>query len=120
VLTKAGRTYVFDIAVPHFEVTRQVTIEFTNQQPTIPVIRVDGPTDSPHRYLDGSLCIWDWRGPARQRWGIRDGLLHLVGLVQVHIFKEAWWRETKESWLGPEAPHADVKEAQPMSTAMAE
>ena len=113
VRTGTGRTYLFDIAVPHFGVSRRVTIEFTNQKPTIPVIRADGPSDSPHRYSDGSLCIWDWRGPGHERWEVRDGLLHLVGLIQVHLFKEAWWREAKEPWLGPEAPHGEVKEMQP-------
>jgi hypothetical protein len=38
-----------------------------------------------------------------------DGLLMLINLIQAHLFKEAWWRETggREGgeWLGPEAPH---------------
>jgi hypothetical protein len=34
-----------------------------------------------------------------------DGLVALVDLVRVHLFQEAWYRETGE-WLGREAPHA--------------
>ncbi len=104
--------YVIDIEVPYFDVSRRATFAFTNEKPIVPVIRADGPSDSPHRYADGSLCIWDWRGPAHQRWEVRDGLLHLVGLVEVHLFKESWWRENRE-WLGPEAPHPEMKTVQP-------
>jgi hypothetical protein len=33
-----------------------------------------------------------------------DGLLALFGMAAMHLFKEAWWRETGR-WLGQEYPH---------------
>jgi len=106
----AGRNYEFDVEVPEYGVVRYLVIEFTMQKPLVPVIRVDGPADSPHRFDDGTLCVWDWRGSAHERWEFRDGLRHLLGLVVEHLFKEAWWRENQE-WLGPEAPHGSAKES---------
>jgi hypothetical protein len=111
----AGRTYEFDAEVPTYGVVRHVVIEFTMQKPLVPTIRVDGPPDSRHRFADGTLCVWDWRGPVHERWEFRDGLLHLIGLAVEHLFKEAWWRENQE-WLGPEAPHGSDKESLHEST----
>jgi hypothetical protein len=72
----------------------------------------DGPTESPHRYgpprkdrnRRPSLCIWYPDDPAERRWIPRDGLLTLIEMARVHLFKEAWYRETGE-WLGDEVPH---------------
>ena len=36
--------------------------------------------------------------------GVRDGLLTLIEMAPVHLFKEAWYRETGE-WLGEEVSH---------------
>ena len=36
---------------------------------------------------------------------LADGLLTLVRYAQLHLFREAWWRETGE-WVGEEAGHA--------------
>jgi hypothetical protein len=33
-----------------------------------------------------------------------DGLLALIEMTRVHLFKEAWYRETGE-WLGEEVSH---------------
>lgn len=102
------------MSVPHFE-PREVTIRFEKRTPRTPAIFVDGPT-SPHRYPDGTLCIWYPQDAPENRWVFDDGLLRLLGHIEVHLFREAWWRETDE-WLGPEAPHgpqpkqrADIKE----------
>lgn len=103
-----GRTYSFQAQVPHYGVLRDVTIAFSRRNPRVPQIRASGPTESPHRFDDGALCVWDPRGPANERWQFDDGLLHLTGLVVQHLFKEEWWREYKE-WLGPEAPHGGDK-----------
>lgn len=93
--------------VPHYE-SRQVEIRFENWSRT-PRVFVDGPTDSPHRYSDGSLCMWHPDDPPGQRWVFSDGLLILLNYIQAHLFREAWWREKRE-WLGPEAPHGPAKE----------
>lgn len=91
--------------VPHYE-TRTVEIRFTDWSRT-PTVFADGPNESPHRYSDGSLCMWYPHDPPEQKWVFADGLLALLNLIQAHLFREAWWRETGE-WLGPEAPHAPV------------
>ena len=70
---------------------------------------VDGPDDSPHRYPDGSLCMWYPHDPPEEKWVFGDGLLPLLNHIQLHLFREAWWREHGE-WPGPQAPHAPPKE----------
>lgn len=104
---KGGRIYhIHGLPVPHYE-SRNVEIRFENWSYT-PLIFADGP-DSPHRWQDGSLCIWHPKAPPEERWIFEDGLLVLLNLTQAHLFREAWWRETGE-WLGPEAPHDTPKE----------
>jgi hypothetical protein len=93
--------------VPYYE-PRHIEIRF-EQWSRSPKVFVDGPTDSPHRYSDGSLCMWYPDDPPEQRWVFPDGLLALLNYIQAHLFREAWWRETGE-WLGPEAPHGPPKE----------
>jgi hypothetical protein len=44
------------VNVPFYE-SRAVTITFKSHS-TTPYVSVDGPTDSPHRYDDGTLCMW--------------------------------------------------------------
>ena len=101
---QAGRVYRLEVDVPHYD-SRRIEIRFIKERPRDPVIRVDGPDDSPHRYRSGELCVWEPTDPPQDRWVVEDGLLHLIGLVVVHLFKEAWWRCHGE-WLGRQAPHA--------------
>jgi hypothetical protein len=91
--------------VPDYE-PRNVEIRFAWSR--VPKVFVDGP-GSPHRYDDGSLCMWYPRDPPEEKWVFEDGLLALLNLIQAHLFREAWWREYGE-WLGPQAPHAPPKE----------
>jgi hypothetical protein len=44
--------------MPHGVPSRAVRIEFARGSPDMPRVFVDGPRDSPHRYSDGSLCMW--------------------------------------------------------------
>jgi hypothetical protein len=99
--------YTLDAEVPHYG-TLPLTIRFEAARALSPKITVPGPT-SPHRFPDGSLCIWFGRDPASDRWVFADGLADLITLARVHLFKEAWWRDSTE-WLGGEAPH-DAKGA---------
>lgn len=46
--------------------------------------------------------------PPENRWVFEDGLLALLGLIRLHLLREAWWRETKD-WAGPEAPHGNAR-----------
>ena len=103
------RSREYTVALTVLEVgIRAVEITFKARNPPKPVIRVDGPEDSPHRYADGSLCVWDWRDPESSRWVVDDGLVHLLRLVQGHLFREDWYREWGE-WPGPESPHTIAK-----------
>lgn len=106
-----GYSYIVDIDVPYYE-TRRVEVFFSRTSQAdwrdMPTILAGGPTDSPHRFPSFDrrrLCIWHPHDPREVRWTFDDGLLPLLGLIRLHLFREAWWRETDE-WLGPQAPHA--------------
>ena len=102
---KLGGGFAVSFTVtPHGVPSRRVRIEFARGSPEVPRVFVDGPQDSPHRYNDGSLCMWYPRDPIELRWDRRDGAAALVGCVAMHLLREQWWRETGE-WVGPEAPH---------------
>jgi len=105
--------YALTVPVAEFE-SRAVELHFRRTATTPELTRVyaDGPTDSPHRYAPHpkdpgarpSLCIWYPDDPPEQRWVAADGLLSLIEMTRVHLFKEAYWRETGE-WLGEEVSH---------------
>jgi hypothetical protein len=101
--------YRVDVEVPFYNTTRRIEIIFfPRPSPGTPLVLSDGPDSSPHRYSDFErrlLCIWYPKDPPERRWTPSDGLLHLLGLTQLHLFREYWWRETTE-WLGPEANHS--------------
>lgn len=102
---RAKVTYSVLVDVPHFE-PRRAAIAFANwTAPSVPRISVDGPEQSPHRYDDRTLCIWYPLDPEDRRWVSDDGLLALIDITRIHLFKEAYWRETG-LWVGAEAPHA--------------
>jgi hypothetical protein len=101
-----GFRYLVMVLVPFYNAWRRVTIRFGPGR-DVPRVHVDGP-GSPHRYADRSLCLWYPGDPIARRWRFADGLADLLDLVTVHLFKEAWWRETGE-WLGEEAPHGPVQ-----------
>lgn len=103
---KAGSVvYTLQVPVPEFNERRFIRVSLWNgRRPTVHSLTADGPTDSPHRYSDGTLCMWYPRDGPDQRWVADDGLLRLIRCAQVHLFKEAYWRRYGE-WPGPEAPH---------------
>jgi hypothetical protein len=70
----------------------------------IPAVYSDGPSESPHRYSDQSLCMWYPWDPEVARWTRRDGTAELLGHITAHLLREEWWRRTGE-WLGEEASH---------------
>lgn len=100
--------------VPYYE-PRRVTIEFAESYPGWPRVTADGPAGpaaSPHRFEGERLCIWGPDDDDDRVWRPADGLLALLGSVQMHLFKEAYWRETGE-WVGDEAPHGPVSDDSP-------
>lgn len=103
--------YTVTIDVPFYD-SRQVAIEFRSGS-THPFVTVDGPQESPHRYDDGTLCMWVPTDANPERWTFHHGLLDLLDAVRAHLFREAWWRETRDDsgvgeWLGPELPHGTI------------
>jgi len=100
---KLWREYRLVVDVPGYE-QRIVTVKLFPNKNKSPRVKVDGPSDSPHRYDDGHLCMWYPMDLKENRWIFSDGLLHLLVLIQAHLFREAWWRE-KNEWLGPEKLH---------------
>lgn len=98
--------YAATVTVPGYP-PRVVTAEFDRRVAGHPEVYADGATTSPHRYPGRGrthLCLWYPSDPPERRWVPEDGLLRLFGMVQTHLFKEGWWRETGE-WVGDEAPH---------------
>jgi len=96
--------YAYHLTIDIWGELRRVEIRFSKDAARVPHVYVDGPTDSPHRFEDGSLCMWHPRDPADRRWTFNDGLVMLIGYITAHLFREAWWRETGE-WPGEEATH---------------
>jgi hypothetical protein len=81
-----------------------ITIAFGPAAPGAPHVYTDVPAASPHRYNDGSLCMWRLDDPPERRWKRRDGPVALLGHIVAHLLREEWWRQTGE-WPGHEAPH---------------
>jgi hypothetical protein len=83
---------------------QMITIVFSRTSPDMPRVYTSGSDPSPHRYRDGSLCMWFPGDPPEQRWSRSHGPVALMGHVVAHLIREEWWRKTGE-WPGPEAPH---------------
>jgi hypothetical protein len=108
-IRETGRTladeviYSLTLPVTGYE-SRRLTIKIKNGYRPYPRVFADGPEDSPHRYSDGSLCMWHPKDLPEEKWLPAEGLLTLVRYAQLHLFREAWLRETGE-WVGEEAGH---------------
>jgi hypothetical protein len=93
---------------------RTIELHFrpTTPEPALTRVYADGPAESPHRYAPHykdplrrpSLCIWYPDDPPDLRWVPSDQLVTLIEMTRVHLFKEAFYRETGE-WLGEEVAH---------------
>ena len=103
----AGRKYRLVIHVPHYD-DRRIQILFRKDSPRIPRVSVDGSVDSKHRFSSGELCMWYPEDSVDNRWVFEDGLVALLGQIIIHLFREAWYRETGE-WPGPEVDHLKIE-----------
>ena len=101
---RGGFQAEFGLAVPGLP-ARQVRIVFAGRG-TAPSVYADGPRKSPHRYDDGSLCMWYPGDPHTGRWTRRDGAAALLGHITAHLLREEWWRNTGE-WVGEEVTHGE-------------
>lgn len=73
-----------------------VMIVFGPAASAVPYVYAGECSESPHRYPDGSLCMWYPGDPAEQRWTRRDGPSALLGHIVAHLLREEWWRRTGE------------------------
>lgn len=96
--------YELVLDVPVYDERREVRIEFPASHAVLPSVFVDGPDDSPHRYEDGSLCMYHPDDPPERRWVPNDGLAALIDCTRAHLFQEAEARAGR-GWPGDEAPH---------------
>jgi hypothetical protein len=103
------RSYAGWVDLPHYR-GQGIEIVFDGQRPRdYPKIFVAEPGWK-HRYGDGTLCVWERSHPESMRWVWADGLVTLIDAVRVHLFREAYWRETGE-WPGPEVVHEERRSA---------
>jgi hypothetical protein len=106
-------SYGLTVPVPYYEARKVEILLYNSAVPTVKAILADGPWESPHRYADGSLCVWRPDDPSERRWVSADGLPDLITYIQHHLFFEAYWRETaalgEPEWLGDEAPHTPLR-----------
>lgn len=91
--------------------TRRVALIFS-ERPALraPMVMVDGPRRSRHRYRwarPTSLCMWYPPDRPPWRWTLEEGLVGLIDRTRVHLLKEAWWRVTGR-WDSPEV-HREVR-----------
>jgi hypothetical protein len=69
-------------------------------------VTVEGfPGELKHTYGDDSLCMWFPADPPERRWTVAKGLLALIEMALVHLFRERYVIATGERWPGEEAPH---------------
>jgi hypothetical protein len=99
---RGGFQVEFNLHVPGLP-PRRVRIVFAGAG-DLPSVYADGSAESPHRYRDGSLCMWYPWDPETARWTRRDGAAALAGHIAAHLLREEWWRTTGE-WIGDEAAH---------------
>lgn len=110
------RGYEYRVTVPVTEYpAAPVRILFLLDVPTYPAVFAP-PSTSPHRFEDGTLCMWYRKDGPDHTWLFRDGLVALLGYVALHLFRENWWEEYGE-WLGPEVPHGRIAAEQERRTA---
>jgi hypothetical protein len=104
-------TYELELDLEVYEPQR-IKIVFKAEEPASFVeVFADGPTDSPHRYGERGLCMWHPADPPELRWLPEHGLVALIEMARLHLFREEYWRRTGGrnggEWLGPEIHPGD-------------
>lgn len=96
--------YRFEIEVPAYDDRRTVNVMLNSTSShDQPVVFIDGPVCRRHRYQNNSLCMWYEPDPPSERWVPDDGLIGLVGHIELHAWCETECRAGK-SWPKLEAP----------------
>lgn len=90
--------YTVNIPLPDQSRTQLVTIKVTGGDPKV---FAHGLEDLRHVNGDGSLCLWYPTDSSERRWTHNKGLVSLLDLVALHLYKEDRFRATGK-WLGDE------------------
>ncbi len=90
--------YTLNIPLPDQSKTQLVTIKVTGGDPRV---FAHGIKDLRHVNGDGSLCLWYPTDSSERRWTHNKGLVSLLDLVALHLYKESIFKETGV-WLGEE------------------
>lgn len=90
--------YTMNIQLPDQSRTQLVTIKVTGGDPRV---FAHGLNDLRHVNGDGSLCLWYPTDSSDRRWTHNKGLVSLLDLVALHLYKEDRFKATG-IWLGDE------------------
>lgn len=96
--------YVVGVEVPFFGSAQLTILVDQNDITRRPQVFVADPRPMRHRFDSGALCMWYEFDPPERRWVFDDGLMALVDLASLHLYREERYRETGR-WMGEEAPH---------------
>lgn len=93
--------YTVNVKLPDRSRTQLVTIEVTGRGAKV---TAHGLSDLRHVNGDGSLCLWHPTDLSSRRWTPNKGLVSLLDLVALHLYKEDRFKVTGV-WLGDEVHH---------------
>ena len=106
-----GRALVYsgDVSLDPLPRTRWIAVVLNGPPSRVrPQVMADGPRTERHRfqtYRPLPLCLWYADDPPERRWQLQDGLVGLIDITRVHLFREDRFRATGR-WPGPEV-HLD-------------
>lgn len=69
-------------------------------------VYVGGMSQLRHVNSDGSLCLFYPLDPPERKWNVSNGLLSLLDMIKVHLYKEVEFKRNGGTWLGEEV-HGD-------------
>lgn len=106
-----GRSLVYrgEVSLDPLPRTRRIAIVLNGPPSAVrPLVMADGPRTERHRfrmYRPLPLCLWYSEDPPEQKWSLAGGLVGLIDITRVHLFREDRFRATGR-WPGPEV-HLD-------------
>lgn len=105
--------YVLTVDIPELEPREiEIRVEGKYSEPFAVSVLSDSTSKLKHTFgpinegvdQQERLCIWYPDDPDDRKWVAADGLLALITLARIHLYKEAYFAKYDE-WLGDEAPH---------------
>jgi hypothetical protein len=106
-----GRALVYrgEVSLDPLPRTRRIAVVLNGAPSRVrPLVMADGPRTRRHRftaYRPLPLCLWYAGDPPDNQWRLEDGLVGLIDITRVHLFREDRFRATGR-WRGPEV-HLD-------------